>query len=181
MMRSRSAPLLVALFALVSAGCSTTMSQVHERHRRYDESEYAPYRARGTGDLTGQARAKNRWGDVRYASEDTVYLFPATPYTDEWWERTLVDGEYLTDPDPRSLEFMRRRVTDHQGRFEFGHLPPGDYYLVCTITWDVYGEDHPVQVLNLGKRVRIVAGDPAHVILEPVSTHRALIDPPDGP
>jgi len=168
----------VALPLLLLLGCMASVSQVHERHRRYEESEYAPYTSRGTGDLEGQARAKNRWGDIRYAYEDTVYLFPATPYTDEWWDRTLIGGEYLTDPDPRSLSFMRRRVADREGRFWFENLPAGDYYIVCTIMWDVYGGDRPVQVMNLGKRVHMGPGESLHVTLDPVSAHRALIDPP---
>ena len=174
-MRPRIALLLLAV---IQVGCMAGATQIHDRHRKYDDAEYAPYRLRGTGDLVGLAQAENRWGDVRVASEDTVYLFPATPYTDEWWQRTLIGGQYLKDPDPRSLEYMRRRVTDENGRFAFGYLPAGDYYVVCTITWDVYGEDRPIQVLNLGKRVHIAPGGNVDVILKPVSKHRVLLDPP---
>ena len=124
-----------------------------------------------------------------YGAEESVYLFPATRYRDESWKRTLIEGNYLTDPDPRSLAFMRTTVADQQGRFRFRSLPAGDYYVVCMITWkgELVGSKprweresttSPLLVANLGRRVRLEPGQSAEVLLETVSRHRALIDPP---
>lgn len=167
----------VALF-LGPAGCMTATPRILARERTFDASEYASYEVRGTAELSGQAIAKTRWGGVIYGAEDSVYLFPATAYTDEWWQRTLVEGKYLADPDPRSLAFMHTTAADEQGRFRFRSLPAGEYYVVCIITWEPEGTDSPLQVVNLGTRVHLRPNETAIVVLEPLSRHRALIDPP---
>ncbi len=124
---------------LVPVGCMTATSRILARQQTYVATEYAPYLARGTAELSGQAFVKDRGGEVIYGAEDSVYLFPATRYTDEWWQRTLMEGKYLSAPDPRSLAFMRTAVADERGRFRFRSLPAGKYYLVCTITWEREG------------------------------------------
>ncbi len=167
----------VALF-LIPAGCMTATPRILARQGTFDASEYAPYEVRGTAELSGQAIAKARWGGVIYGAEDSVYLFPATRYTGEWWQRTLVEGKYLSDPDPRSLAFMRTTIADEQGRFRFRSLPAGEYYVVCIITWEPDGTGSPLQVVNLGKRVHLGPNETVGVVLEPLSRHRALIDPP---
>jgi hypothetical protein len=178
----RSAGLLLLLgstaLLLDLCGCASSHSVILERQRKYDDAEFAPYRRTGTATLTGQVSFKNRWGDVRFGVEDSVYLFPTTRYTTEWWQRTLLEGKYLPDPDPRSLTCMRTRVTDTKGRFTFTYLPAGEYFVVCTVRWDRYGEDSPTQVVNLGKKVRIGQGEDVDISLLEISSHRALIDPP---
>ena len=68
-------------------------------------------------------------------------------------------------------------------------LPAGDYYVVCVITWKdilVGTTAHwerdptvtPTQVVNLGTRVHLRAGERIAVNLDQVSRHRALIEPP---
>ena len=181
-MRRHPSWLCAALFSiallLIQGGCATAPSQILVRQRVYDPSEYAPYERRGAAELSGTAFAKGREGEVIYAADDSVYLFPATRYTDEWWQQTLVAGRYLTDPDPRSLAFMRTTVADEQGRFRFRSLPAGDYYVVCIITWELEGTGSRLQVANLGKRVHLGPNEREDVLLEPMSRHRTLIDPP---
>lgn len=167
----------LALF-LCSAGCMTAAPQIHPRQQTFRAPDYAPYEVPGHAELSGQAFAKARGSEVIYGADDSVYLFPATRYTDEWWKRTLVEGEYLSPPDPRSLAFMRTVAADDQGRFRFRSLPPGEYYVVCIITWELQGPGSQLQVVNLGTRVHLGPNEAVNVILDPVSRHRALIDPP---
>ena len=183
-MRHRAISLSFAISSvgafLVSAGCMTATPRIHARQRTFEASEYAPYEARGTAEISGLATARARWGDgMLYGAEDTVYLFPATRYTDEWWQRTLVEGEYLTEPDPRSLAFMRTTIADEQGRFRFRSLPAGEYYVVCIIVRDPDWAGSRLQVVNLGRRIHLDPNERADVALKPMSRHRALIDPPD--
>ncbi len=183
--------LLVPLTALLfgAGGCTTAGPRILDRQAVYDPLEYEAYRGHGTAELTGLAVAKTREGEPVFGADDSVYLFPATRYTDEWWTRTMVEGRYLTDPDPRSLAYMRTTVADDEGRFRFRSLPAGEYYVVCTITWTEvlvtpksrrgsYLTEPPLQVANLGKRVHLAPGQSADVRLETVSRHRALIEPP---
>lgn len=176
------------VLSLAPGGCGTSAPQILARQTTFDALEYAPYEGRGTAELSGQAVATTR-GGVIYGAEDSVYVFPATHYTEEWWKRTLIEGTYLAEPDPRSLAFMRTTVADEQGRFRFRSLPAGDYYVVCIIrwkeelagstrNWDRYSTVPPLQVVNLGSRVRLEPHRSAEVRLEAVSKHRALVDPP---
>lgn len=170
--------LSLPILLLGHAGCTASSPDVLTRRQPYRDSDYAPYRGTGTAELSGQALAKDREGGAIYAADDSVYLFPATPYTDEWWERTMIEGRYLTDPDPRSLAFMRIVVADELGRFRFRSLPEGEYFVVCIMTWRAGEEGSPLQVANLGTRVHLARGEAASVALQPISRHRALIDPP---
>ncbi len=162
---------------LGAAGCMTAVPPVLDRREPFVDADYAPYRGDGTSEVSGRAIARARSGGYIYAAGDTVYLFPATPYTDEWWQRTMVEGSYLTSPDPRSLSYMRTTVADDEGRFQFRSLPSGDYYVVCIVTWPDAEEGRPRQVANLGKRVKVQGGERAEAALELISRHRALIDP----
>ncbi len=187
MARGLVVPLTALLFG--AGGCTTAGPRILDRQTAYDPLEYEAYRGHGTAELAGLAVAKTREGEPVFGADDTVYLFPATRYTDEWWTRTMVEGRYLTDPDPRSLAYMRTTVADDGGRFRFRSLPAGEYYVVCTITWteELVGSKArwernttapPLQVANLGRRVNLVTRQRADVQLETVSRHRALIEPP---
>jgi hypothetical protein len=167
-------------FGLGGSGCTASAPRLMERREPYIDSEYAPYRATGTAEILGTAVARARDGSPVYGAEDSVYLFPATPYSEEWWRRTMLEGAYLPPPDPRSLALMRTTVADGRGRFRFRSLPAGAYYVVCIVTWRE-DEDQPLQIANLGKRVVLHAGEAADAPLLIISRHRALVDPPPAP
>ncbi len=185
--------LVIPLAALLlgAGGCTSAGPRVLDRQTAYDPLEYEAYRGHGTAELAGQAVARTREGEPVFGADDSVYLFPATRYTDEWWKRTMVEGSYLADPDPRSLAFMRTTVADEEGRFRFRSLPAGEYYVVCIITWEEDLLDQRtswqrkttssrLHVANLGMRVHLERGQSADVRLETVSGHRALIEPPSS-
>jgi hypothetical protein len=173
---------------LVAAGCAATKPMIVTRQHPYDPAEYASYLARGKAMLTGQAVAKTSLGHQVIGAEDSVYLFPATPYADEWWERSLIEGYYLPYPDPRSLAFLHSTQTDEVGNFQFGPLAAGEYYVVCAMNvgeappgtnpqWELYSTVPRGDVVNVGKRIRLAATDTVHVVLEPISHSRVLVDP----
>ena len=170
---------------LIAAGCAGTKPKIVERQHSFDPAEFAAYDKSGKAMVTGRAVVKSRLGHDITAAGDSVYMFPATPYSDEWWERSLIQGYYLADTDSRRLAYLRSTEADDEGGFQFGPLPAGEYYIVCAIK---AGEPQPggwqIQtvprgdVVNVGKKIRLTATDTVRVILEPISRTRVLVDPP---
>lgn len=122
------------LLALALAGCAAPLE---ERTATYNEAEYARYAGRGTAKIHGQAFLKTVGGDVKYGAGSTVYLYPVTSMTTEWYDKFLVQGKSLKAGDDRMMKYSRQIVADGTGNFEFEGLPAGDYYLVCNIFWGV--------------------------------------------
>jgi hypothetical protein len=91
----------------------------------------------GTEKIVGQAFLKNVGGDVKYGAGNMVWLHPVTRLTTEWFTKHIVHGIPLLAGNPRTDDYRRQAIADAEGRFEFNGLPPGDYYLTCSITWGV--------------------------------------------
>ena len=130
-MRNRA----VAILFFVLAGCASVTPQ--ERTAVYNPAELAPYSKPGTGKIVGQAFLKNLGGDVKYGAGNMVWLHPVTRLTTEWFTKHIVHGIPLLAGNPRTDDYRRQAIADAEGRFEFNGLPPGDYYLTCSITWGV--------------------------------------------
>ncbi|MFN0149619.1 MAG: carboxypeptidase-like regulatory domain-containing protein [bacterium] len=125
--------------SLTLAGCFTQMRGPAARTMWFREEEYDPYRVPGDASIEGQAFLKTRGGDVKYGAGNEVVLNPATSYSSEWYDRSVVRGEALEAPDLRATSFVRTMIADGEGRFRFENLTPGDYYLACRIVWEVPG------------------------------------------
>ncbi len=103
----------------------------------FRESEFSPYRGKGTSTIEGQAFLKTRSGDVKYGAGNAVQMVPVTTYTTEILT-SLLSGKTLTPPpDPRYYAYRRETVADGSGNFEFRDVPAGSYYLSCAIVWEV--------------------------------------------
>ncbi|MCC7012976.1 MAG: hypothetical protein IT454_10470 [Planctomycetes bacterium] len=126
----------LAPLALVAA-VSSCVSPPQSRRAVFIESEYVPYAETGTGRIEGQAFIKTRGGDVKYCAGNTVWLNPVTTYSTEWYSRGVVGGENLESADPRVNPYRRETVGDGEGRFVFENLPAGEYFIACTIRWEV--------------------------------------------
>lgn len=125
--------LLMPLFAVIAfAGCA------RERQAEFRESEFAPFAAKGTAKISGQAFSKTAGGEVRYAAGNEIILRPSTAYFDEWFQVEIV-GEHRLKPaeDSRAATYTRKTQADGEGRFEFEGLAPGTYYLACYLVWYV--------------------------------------------
>jgi hypothetical protein len=107
------------------------------RNAKFIEAEYAAYKGDGKSTISGQAFLKTRGGDVKYGAGNQVHLNPVTSYSTEWFERGIVGNEPLEKPDDRINPYHRTTVADGFGNFAFEHLPPGQYYVACLITWEV--------------------------------------------
>jgi hypothetical protein len=135
-MRARSLVVPFALFAVTSllSGCSTPRQPVCAK---FVESDFAAFAGAGTSAITGQAFMKTRSGEVKLGAGNTVQLIPATAYTKEIRERSTIRGEALEPPTPDLAKYVRKTVADATGGFEFRNIPAGEYFLECSITWEV--------------------------------------------
>ncbi len=106
------------------------------RHAQFEPAEYEPFKKPGSGSISGQAFLKTRGGDVKYGAGDPVHLNPVTTYSTEWWDRCVLGTENLEKSDSRAEATYKCATADGSGNFRFDHLPPGDYYVACWITWE---------------------------------------------
>lgn len=125
----------LSLVVLVFVGCA------EPRLARFDEAEYAPFAAVGSGTVVGQAFLKTRGGDVKYAAGCEVRLAPRTTVSEETYQREYLGGEKLEPIPAATLAKMRtygqQVIGDGEGRFRFKAVPPGRYFIVTEITWEV--------------------------------------------
>lgn len=137
----------------------------------YDDAEYAPYREIGSGRITGQAFGRSSDGTTYSAAGLGVYLSPVTSYSREWYRRTVLRGDSLSNFDPRARSFITRTVAGTDGDFYFDHLPAGEYYVISWINWDEPdGEGgSSYRKICVGSSVRLSAGADVDVVLEPIS------------
>lgn len=131
--------LLIFSIIAIATGCATAPShnKTHQMITAFNESEFLPYAAYGSGTIQGQAFLKTRGGDVRYGAGNTVSLIPVNAYSKEVWQASLL-GEVAVK-DPRWIKYVRECVADGSGNFEFTKIPAGEYYLECPIFWEVPG------------------------------------------
>jgi hypothetical protein len=122
----------------VWTGCSLFEPWQQYHHRTpFNEAELAPYALDGTAVIKGDAVLAFKDGKTTKASQEFVYLIPATAYTREWFEQAILAGKNIDGLDPRSLRVTRTTTTNNEGRFTFINLPPGEYYLICTIQREI--------------------------------------------
>jgi len=122
----------------LEAGCSL-FQDWHQYHHQvpFNEADYAPYAIGGTAVIKGEAGVTLKDGKTIKAAQEFVYLIPATAYSREWFEHAILAGHRIEGIDPRSLRVTRVATMDNEGRSSFINVPPGEYYLTCTVTWTV--------------------------------------------
>lgn len=161
------------LLIVTLAGCAGSV-QPQARHTAFDASEYAGYGGSGNATITGQAFAKTKGGDVKYAAGNTIVLNPVTTYSTEWWDRWVVRGEALEDGDPRAKPYARTTNADGEGRFKFANVPPGSYYVMTSIHWmnrqvhkDFLNDVRDESLVNVGAQIIVMHGMTVDAVLEP--------------
>jgi hypothetical protein len=133
---------LLATAVLVAlAGCAAPrqVTPMFQRRTTFLEEEYRPFASEGTASIGGQVFLKTQGGDVKFGAGNDVILTPVTSYSREWIEIRVLRDKAISPPDSRAESFSRSALADGEGRFRFEHLPAGDYYVACYITWMVAG------------------------------------------
>lgn len=156
--------LCILMTTALLAGCAA--QQIQKRTVAFHAAEFAPFQGSGTATIKGQAFLKTRAGDIKLGAGNTVYLMPATPYTDEWFQKSVVGNALLEQPVNLD-RYQRKTVADAGGNFEFADLPPGKYYVTCFIGWEYatggYGSSltggiaHAIAQVSAGETKKVIA------------------------
>ncbi|QQS08670.1 MAG: hypothetical protein IPK69_11875 [Phycisphaerales bacterium] len=125
--------LILVVFTCMLCGCAL---QPKPRLAQYIPSEYESFLRGGTGSIEGQAFLVTMGGDVKVGAGREVRLNPVTTFSNEWYARAVLHGENL-EPAPDAVPPSHTTIADGDGRFRFGGLAAGDYYLMCNIFWAV--------------------------------------------
>ena len=176
-------PLLITVVLLLGCAVKSPAPIIHPRTASFIESEYAAYENPGTATITGQAFLKTRGGDVKFAAGDEVLLAPATSYSSEWWQQTVLQGKRLSEGSARAAEFMRSTIADGDGRFRFDSLAAGVYYVATTVIWEVptSGSTWERTGGTVGQQVSVGPGQAVQVILPFLRTVKSeRVEKPDS-
>lgn len=120
----------------------------------------------GPAVITGQAFAKTRGGDTKFASGETVTLLPVSDYTTEYMKGVGTTRGAAT-PDPRLDQYTRKTVADGEGKFTFSKVPKGNYFVFTKVYWEVPGQYGLSTTGSWLKDVVTVREDSTRVILQP--------------
>ena len=131
------------LLAFLVTGCTfladeyeslRNTGRVYEHRVPLNEADYDAFLGEGTAVISGEISVENRDGKIIHGDTAFIYLVPATPYTQEWFEHYVVQDHKIGGTDPRSFQATRTTVVGTAGRFQFPNIPAGNYYLLCPIT-----------------------------------------------
>jgi len=108
----------------------------------------------GSSSITGTAcvrRHVSNGGGLYLASNQSVLLYPATPYLQEMVQlmRKLKPGRDEIDFSPAFLATRMVGRTNAEGEFQFSKMKPGKYYLITTLATRAYGSRN----VDLGSEV----------------------------
>jgi hypothetical protein len=139
----------------------------------FNEQDFIPYSKVGTASITGQVFLKTRGGDVKYGAGDTIFMFPSTPYTREmqhFVNHEITNRVNIENVDKRWRNYIKKTTADGSGNFEFSKIPAGEYYLECSLFWEVpasclgcNGLEETGDVLR--KQIKISEGEKLKIIL----------------
>lgn len=155
---------LALLFAAV--GCVAGVTTPTPVSTPFDASAVAFARGEGSSSLVGQAFAKTRGGDTKYASGETVTLLPVSDYTTEYM-KGIGTARGAATADPQLASYTRTTVADAEGRFTFKNIPAGNYYVYTKVFWQIPGRYGASTTGGWIKDVVNVSGDTTNLILTP--------------
>lgn len=136
--------------AAVLAACVAVPTQ--QVDLAYSEEVFAPYKAKGSEIVSGQAFLRQQGGGVVVCAGEPVLLLPAAGPIKEAvtlsrkgvrplaGKKTVGQTFYSDTADPRFAEVVRRTQCDAQGNFQFAGVPAGDWYVYTRVQWIIADE-----------------------------------------
>jgi hypothetical protein len=142
-----SAAWLVALAAAVST---------IQLDSTFSVDEVSWVREPGDATVSGKAFLKLRDGTQRSCAGFAMELLPVATYSSERIIRTYGNnraGQVLLEDNPPKFtpdapgyhEYLLKSSCNAQGEFTFQNVPPGDYFVMAFIIWDVAGANPPAK------------------------------------
>lgn len=106
---------------------------------------------KGRSSVEGEAFLKTRGGDVKTCAGNQVLLVPDSPYARARMKLLFGSEEggllgshrsfaQLAAEDPDFARARFKTTCTSTGRFKFGALTAGRYYLITTVTWSAVGQ-----------------------------------------
>jgi hypothetical protein len=164
----RYIPAFIIFLMLCTVSCSLLVPKKLILPRiPFPQAEYAKLPTSGTGIVSGRAFLK-RGGDILTAAGERVILNPVTSYSNQWYTLSYIGLNQLEPPDPRINKYLRAVTADAQGKFIFRNVPPGDYYIITVISWQVPAADQEApasQGARLCKKITVQNGEETRVML----------------
>ena len=156
------------LLAGLIAGCAPQQVKPTVQRIPFPAQEYEKLAKDGTSTVKGQIFMKTRGGDVKFGAGGEVLLNPVTSYSKQWFEEQYTRGNQLAAGDERQYLYIRKKVADGNGRFEFKNIPAGEYYVTGGVTWQTatgYQGNLETQGGLLSKKITVGEKDDVEVIL----------------
>lgn len=143
----RLRPFIVVLGAAVAACTPVQPPPVFQSSIPYSEQDAAFARRPGQRTISGQAFLRQNSGVVVTCAGSQVVLVPNTSHNAErmlFLYQSVAEGyapailrRNAGGRDTRSVEDNRTTSCDAQGNFRFERVPPGNYFVVTTVSWNI--------------------------------------------
>jgi len=139
--------ILLLTVSIFLSGCASTYTPYQPKKNYswedrvdFNEDEYAAYGKAGTNSIRIQAFSKTVGGNIQFAAGETVYLVPATSYSDQSVDIIIKESKGadvgLRDKaDKRVNSYVRTGICDANGRYTFNNVPDGSYYVYTPVFW----------------------------------------------
>lgn len=160
--------LFALLFAATLVGCANQQTRSTVQRIPFPANEYSQLAKEGSSTLRGQIFMKTRGGDIKFGAGQEIFLNPVTTYSNQWYEEIYLKGIPLSPMDDRQIAYVRTKVSDGNGRFEFKNIPAGEYYVSGVVTWESptgYQGALQTQGGRIAKKVKVGEKDEEEVIL----------------
>ncbi|MCK4839350.1 MAG: hypothetical protein KAS94_11160 [Desulfobulbaceae bacterium] len=121
--------ILTAFFMIMLfSGCATPRIP-------FPESELAVANLKGDKTVKGRVFLIDQQEEEQIGAGYEVILEPVSSYSDQWYEVAYLNNRPLKKADPRYGKYVLKVEADEQGKYTFGNVAPGNYYLSSQFFW----------------------------------------------
>jgi len=133
--RMRNTFVSILLLAAV-VGCAAKPNRAQEE---LIDQQSSPYRQRGTASIAGRAFLTAPDGRQIPAGSEQVFLTPVTTWAESRVPE-VVKANKIPMGDDRAAQVWWTTRADTTGAFSFEDLAPGEYFVLCSISFSAGGQ-----------------------------------------